>query len=754
MKRSVFILGIFILFIGLNSFFISRSISQTTQTVHNDTNLSSELNNNTQPQVQPAKESIAKERIPILEYHNFDTENARWTRSPESFYNDLLWLYSNDYRPITVQQFLKMKFPLEKGKKPFLITFDDASKGQFRILDDGSIDPNCAIGIMDKFHEDHPDFGTASTFFVLPHSFGQPKHISEKLKYLISSGREIGNHTFGHEDLATLSAKEIQKTLAKNKAYVDEQLEKDYSSGALAYPLGHYPDDKKLFNFIKNGQYNGTTYHIDAGFLVGARPAITPYNKDFDPYEIRRIQAIDDEWKRWFNREPEETEKSNKNPEFIPYTTRTNNLEAVLPYQTCKPTNLKKNSTASILWKSLKYQLSKIRINPVPKDLKFRNGKFYYSVTEDDNSISKKFFPYSNHYRLSEFKQALLDANSESDFKTGDKIVIPDIPAILVKHPINVKHPWGIYLTGYYSVSDEGKRLISQMKKLGGRMIIFDVKEIDGYVYYPSSVPLVAKTGADKHISIPNLANYVRYWHDRGIHLTTRMVVFKDMNLTHNRPDLAIKNSNGGLWINREGSVWLDPSNEETQNYILDLVEELANAGVDEIQFDYIRFPTLGPVNDTKYNFDETNTEKYEVIRNFIAKVHNRLAPYESKLSLDVYGVIAWNNGYDARSTGQRMECLGPYIDVVYPMVYPSHFGPGFAGFDKPGDHPYYFVNESIKLFQKYLKGTNTEIRPWLQAFSWRVSNYGQWYIDKQVKATNDAGVNGYALWNASNKYF
>jgi len=778
MKRSLFILGVFALFVVVNSLFIvtppvKKTVVKTEKKIE-----------------KPIQELTGKERIPVLEYHNFDTDNARWTRSPESFYNDLLWLYNNDYRPITVNQFLKMKFPIEKGKKPFLITFDDASAGQFRILEDGSIDPNCAIGIMNKFHEDHPDFGTAATFFVLPNSFRQPEYTEAKLKYLIATSREIGNHTFGHEDLATLTADEIQKTLAKNKAYVNKKLGRDYSSGALAYPLGHYPDGE-LLNFIKHGKYDDTEYNIKVAFLVGARPALTPNNKDFDPYKIRRIQAIDDEWKRWFNREPEETAKSDKVPEFIPYIAHSNeiiepkkfdldvkftpnknvvdtgaeNLDVhgetdapKLPYQTCKPTNAKPPSIASILWKSLKYKLSKVRINnpPLskPDGLKFKDGKFYYTIANEDESISEKFFKYSNQYRLSDFKNDLLKANPKSNFEPEDEIIVPDIPAILIKHPLNVKTPWGIYLTGYYAISDEGKRLIEQMKERGGNMIVFDVKEIDGYVYYPSSVSMVKETGADKHISIPNLANYVRYWHDKGIHLTARMVVFKDINLSKNRPDLAIKNSHGGLWENREGSVWLDPSNEETQNYILDLTEELAKAGIDEIQFDYIRFPTLGPVNNTKYNFDEATTEKYEIIRDFIFKVHERLAPYESKLGLDVYGVIVWNNGYDARSTGQRMECLGPYIDTVYPMVYPSHFGSGFAGFDSPGDHPYYFVNESIKLFQKYLEGTNTEIRPWLQAFSWRVSNYGQWYIDEQIKASNDAGVKGYALWNAGNKYF
>ncbi len=761
MKRSLFILGIFTFCIVVNSFLLVRSVAvnqdsliETEQPVYKET---------TPDEVVQEADDERAEKIAVLEYHNFGEKEGRWTRTYDNFYDDLLWLYNNDYRPVTVERFLKMDFPIEAGKKPILLTFDDASKGQFRMLKDGAIDPDCAVGVMDRFIEEYPDFGSASTFFVLPHSFGQAEYIDDKLQYLVDSGREIGSHTFGHEDLDKADARTIQWTLSEAERYVSDKLDEEYEMKSLAYPLGHYPDDE-LFEFIKSGENDGHSYEIDAAFLVGANPSVMPDNDSFDPYKIPRIQAIDEEWERWFNRKPGETEQSDKDPNFRPYMVRTQSVvegedveEKVVPefpYQTCKETKVERASFGGRIWKAIAYKLSKIQVNMVPDSLELRNGKFYYTIPEEGGSVSEMFLSYSNHYRTSKFREALLAANPESDFEPGDEIVVPDIPRILVKHSVPANQPWGIYLTGYYAVSDEGNRLAKQMQQRGGQMLVFDVKEIDGKVFYPSEVPMVAETGADSHILIPDLENYVRYWHDQGIYLAARIVIFKDINLAKNRPDLAIQHVNGGPWSNREGVVWVDPSNEETQEYILALTEELAQSGVDEIQFDYIRFPTLGSVDAAKYNFDESTTEKYEVIRDFIVKVHDRLAPYESKLSLDVYGVIAWNDGYDARSTGQRMECLGPYIDVVYPMVYPSHFGPGFAGYDKPGDHPYYFVDESIRLFQQLLVATDTEIRPWIQAFAWGVSDYGQWYIDEQVRATNDRGLKGYALWNAANRYF
>jgi peptidoglycan/xylan/chitin deacetylase (PgdA/CDA1 family) len=678
------------------------------------------------PQTAFAQDEEKPPKIPILEYHNFGEVDSRWTRSYDKFREDLEWLYNNDYRAITIDRLMNLDFKgVQEGMKPVIITFDDSSKYQLK-----------AAEIMDEFLLEHPDFGSAATFFVLPYGFDK-----DQLQYLIDTGRQIESHTYGHENLDSVTAELLESTLTQ----IEESLGMEFDY--LAYPNGLVPKEANIETLAK---------HIEGAFLVGADASYLPNNEKFDPYRIPRIQAIDDEWLRHFKRQPGETEKSELEETFKPYKVG-DPLAPIIkyPYQKCKPFEIERNSFGSTAWKWLKYKAEKIKVNVPPEDLNYKNNKFYYTITgEEPDSIAEKFFDYSRHYRISDFKNAIVAANPESEFGTGDEIIIPDIPKFLIKQNINVDDPWGIYFTAYTASSNEGPRLADQLKEKGGQLIIFDVKEIDGQVYFPTTAQLAHDTNAQDKILYPNLENYVRYWHDKGIYLAARLVAFKDINLASARPDLAIQSVNGGPWANREGVVWVDPSNEETQNYILTLVEDLAKAGVDEIQFDYIRFPTLGPVNQTAYNFDEASIEKYEVIRNFIARVHDRLKPYESKLSMDVYGVIVWNNEYDSQSTGQKMGCLGPYIDVVYPMVYPSHFGPGFAGFANPGDEPYYFVQESMALFNKYLEGTKTAVRPWLQAFAWRVNNYGQWYIDEQIKAAYDEGAKGYALWNAGNNYF
>ncbi len=186
---------------------------------------------------------------------------------------------------------------------------------------------------------------------------------------------------------------------------------------------------------------------------------------------------------------------------------------------------------------------------------------------------------------------------------------------------------------------------------------------------------------------------------------------------------------------------------------MISVAKEAAAFGVDEVQFDYVRFPTQGNVANANYSFDEKKVQHYEIIRDFLKKARLDLTPYGVKIGIDVFGVVVWNNQFDSNSTGQRIGELAPYIDVVYPMIYPSHFSEGFAGYKKPGDAPYYFIHESVKLFQNLVGDYPVEIRPWLQAFAYKVSRYNTDYVQKQVDAAHDDGVDSFALWNAGNNY-
>jgi hypothetical protein len=144
--------------------------------------------------------------------------------------------------------------------------------------------------------------------------------------------------------------------------------------------------------------------------------------------------------------------------------------------------------------------------------------------------------------------------------------------------------------------------------------------------------------------------------------------------------------------------------------------------------------------------------ERYEVITHFLKRAYESISKTGAFVSIDIFGVVAWGKYADINSTGQNISLLAEHCDVISPMLYPSHFNDNFDGFKNPGDRPYHFIYEGCKKVRK-LAGDKVIIRPWLQAFAWRVSNFNAVYINEQIRASNDSGAHGYLMWNASNRY-
>lgn len=312
----------------------------------------------------------------------------------------------------------------------------------------------------------------------------------------------------------------------------------------------------------------------------------------------------------------------------------------------------------------------------------------------------------------------------------------------------------GIYMTATSIQIDRFHTMTDSLVKSGGNTVVFDVKNEDGIVSYKSGVPMVKQIGADREGPIQDLKARVKQMHDKGIHVAGRIVLFKDPILAKARPDLTLKSlSTGKPWLDKGKLQWLDPNHPEVVAYNLAIAKELAEIGVDEIQFDYVRFPAESKTQDIAYSFDTTKTPKHEVITAFMKKANEELKPKGVLISIDVFGVIAWNKDIDQRITGQKVEDLAKYVDVMCPMVYPSHFGKIFDGKQNPADHPTYFVEEGVKKLYAKIDGSGAVVRPWIQGFGWRVSNFGPAYVGKQIDAAKAADGVGYMVWNASNKY-
>jgi hypothetical protein len=140
------------------------------------------------------------------------------------------------------------------------------------------------------------------------------------------------------------------------------------------------------------------------------------------------------------------------------------------------------------------------------------------------------------------------------------------------------------------------------------------------------------------------------------------------------------------------------------------------------------------------------------VIADFLQRAYSSIHAKGVLLSLDVFGVMAWQRQVDLSHTGQDIVRMAKYCDVLSPMIYPSHFF-GMDGYAKPGDAPEHFIGESMDRFQLITKGSGVVLRPWLQAFAWRTKTYSPKYIEVQVLTAKNKGGVGFLFWNANNDY-
>ena len=250
----------------------------------------------------------------IFEYHKVDQPEERWTRTPANFRGDLERLWQRGYRLVALNDFLDGRIAIPRGTTPVVLTFDDSSPGQFKLIErngDWVPDPDCAVGILEDFDRNHPEFGRAATFYVLPGAdppnrlFNQKDLVARKLQYLASHGYEIGNHTLWHANLAKYPERVVRQQLATAQEWIQRDVP-GYRIRTLALPMGAYPKDLR---WAAEGAAGKTVYRHDAILMVAGGPAPSPHARAFDPYRLPRIQALERElayWLRYFEQNPQE----------------------------------------------------------------------------------------------------------------------------------------------------------------------------------------------------------------------------------------------------------------------------------------------------------------------------------------------------------------------------------------------------------------------------------------------------------------
>src|SRR5581483_11932268 len=374
-------------------------------------------------------------------------------------------------------------------------------------------------------------------------------------------------------------------------------------------------------------------------------------------------------------------------------------------------------------------------------------GSTIYVAKRGDSitAVARHYVPQTSFLTSSGLTAAMRRANGnlQGEFlKAGQQVIIPGIlEAPVVERSVPVAKDFevrAIYLTGIMAASDRGLKIVRRWKEVGGNSVVFDVKDSDGLLNIAFEHPLA---GGRKPV-IRDLAKLTRFLHSQGMHAIARVAIFRDERLVLAHPELAVQSRRTGqAWKENGKLVWTDPSQPKVQEYDIALAKKAATSGVDEIQFDYVRFPAEGDQKDAKFYFQTAHPDwkRSDVITDFLKQAYTELHPTGVLLSLDVFGVMAWQRPVDLAHTGQDIVGMAKYCDVLSPMIYPSHFF-GMDGYDHPGDAPEHFIGESMDRFELITKGSGVVIRPWLQAFGWRTKTYSPKYIETQVLTAKNRG--------------
>jgi hypothetical protein len=435
-------------------------------------------------------------------------------------------------------------------------------------------------------------------------------------------------------------------------------------------------------------------------------------------------------------------------------------------------------------------------------------GSDLYVAQRGDSipSVARKYLRRTKYLTSTEVAEAIRAANQNRQgvfLKSGEQIIIPGIlESAIVEKSVPVARDFevrAIYLTGVMAGSDHGLRIIRHWREVGGNAIAFDIKDSDGIVNIAFDHPLA--TGQHHYIS--DLPKFIHFLHSENMHAIARIAIFRDEHLVTTHPELAVKSrSTGQPWRENSKLVWTDPSNSKVQDYDIALAKFVAQSGADEIQFDYVRFPAEGDQKDAAFSYQAANEplndpqqplpchperseepmrssappaalrgistpdpatksnpcsvhpqmQRSDVIANFLDRAYAQIHPTGALLSLDVFGVMAWQRPVDLAHTGQDIVAMAKHCDVLSPMIYPSHFF-GMDGIAHPGDEPEHFIGESMDRFELITKNSGVVIRPWLQAFAWRTKTYSPQYVEVQIEVAKQKGGIGFLFWNANNDY-
>lgn len=373
---------------------------------------------------------------------------------------------------------------------------------------------------------------------------------------------------------------------------------------------------------------------------------------------------------------------------------------------------------------------------------------------ESPQSIASTYLELTEFYRAEELATEI--ARKNPNVGPGKVIEIPRPLTRVPREPKDEKLGWpddkilrGVFVTGSYA-SIKWSDTVDKVAEHGLNAIVLDGKDYEGYVNYPSKAKIAVESGAIREKNIPDLARAIRYAHWHGVRIIVRIPCFHDPWVDKHLPGsrLSIRFTPTGKPIHVD---WIDPTLTEAQDYAIDLAKEALEAGADEIQLDYVRFPVHLTM---KVAVLPPKAERSTVIRDFVKRVHAVTSANGSYLSLDFFGVAATGERDDIEALGQDIAVVAPEADAISLMAYPSHYGKGYMGFTNPADHTEIIgIANKAALAQIQPTGAKTIFRTWLQAFPLGVTHYNSQYLLAQAKSAETSGGHGWLMWSPGCEY-
>ena len=343
-----------------------------------------------------------------------------------------------------------------------------------------------------------------------------------------------------------------------------------------------------------------------------------------------------------------------------------------------------------------------------------------------------------------ELQSAVLSGPEDhlSDEKSGERFTRP--PAVK-----------GLYVNAWAAGSrTRMDALVDVAQRTEVNAFVIDIKDASGYVSHSTEVEFAHEVSATEEIRIRDLSGLLMRLEQEQIYPIARIVIVKDPIVAVSRPDLAVQDSAGGVWIDSKGIVWLNPYKREVWDYHVDLAREVAQMGFPEIQWDYVRFPDAPEQERERAVYPGADgLSKTEAIRNFLSYSRAELASVGARVTADVFGLTT-SASRDV-GIGQLWESFIDVVDAALPMVYPSHYWSGSFGIDTPNAYPYEIVNSALGDALRrsaQVDGAASTI-PWLQDFTLGDPPYGSPEVRAQIQAAHDAGINEWVLWNPGSRY-